>query len=132
MKVFINLVSTITLPDGDTDRITHRGNGMLHQNGPLTRLAFPLEGVMQTLMYETENPSLVELTRGGDRLVFETGRRTEGRYKTEYMTFFPTIMTHRLLVALVGGNGVIELDYTLTIEGESQHFNMKIEVTEAK
>ena len=132
MKVLIDLTSEITLADGDKDVITHQGSAMLTKNGNFTRLSFPLSGVMQTLIYDQSQPDCLELQRGGDRLVFDLHNETEGRYKTEYILLFPQIKTHRLSFSPNDGNGFVHLDYTLSLEGEIQHFNMKIEVKKAQ
>lgn len=129
MKVLIQLKSVITAPDGAKDRITHKGNAMLQRAGTLLRLSFPLSGVMQTLVFDESEPDKVELQRGGDRLMFELGRKTEGRYKTEYFTLFPEITTHALQVAQNDKGIFVHLAYTLSLSGEIQHFDMEIEVT---
>ena len=128
MKVFINLNSNIITPNGEKDRITHKGNGMLTQSGSTLRLSFPLSGVMQTLILDESEPTTMELRRGADRLVFELGAKTEGRYKTEYFTLFPEIKTHVLHFAQKGNGLFVHLAYTLTLSGEKQEFDMEIEV----
>ena len=128
MKISINLKSVITACDGDKDVISHKGNGMLNRRGSLMRLSFPLSGVMQTLVFDESEPDKMELIRGGDRLVFELGSRTEGRYKTEYITLFPEITTHALHVAQNDKGIFVHLAYTLNLSGEKQHFDMEIEV----
>lgn len=132
MKIFLRLKSTVTDSDGESDVITHSGNGMLIQNGPLYRLSFSLSGVMQTLVFDPFDRRSLELQRGGDRMLFDDRiPRTEGRYQTEYITLFPTIMTHRLQNDIHENGGNLLLDYTLDISGQIQHFCMEIEVRTA-
>ncbi len=131
MKVSIQLKSNITAPDGSRDQITHRGNAMLNRQGTRFRLSFPLEGVMQTLVFDENEPTAMELQRSGDRLVFELGSQTEGRYKTEYFTLFPEIKTHTLHVAQNDKGIFVHLAYSLTLSGEKQEFDMEIEVAYA-
>ena len=132
MKIFLHLKSTVTDCDGESDVITHSGNGMLIQSGPLYRLSFSLNGVMQTLVFDPTERAALELQRGGDRMLFDTRLdRTEGRYQTEYVTLFPTVMTHRLDNALTLQGGTLHLAYTLDIGGQLQHFSMEIEVSPA-
>jgi hypothetical protein len=128
MKVLIQLKSNILLPDGSHDQIIHKGNAMLNRSGTLMRLSFPVEGVMQTLVFDENEPTVMELQRGGDRLFFELGNRTEGRYKTEYITLFPEIKTHTLQVAQKSNGIFVHLAYTLILSGEKQEFDMEIEV----
>ena len=132
MKVIVNLSSVVTSFDGTSDTINHHANGMLKATGSTLRLSFPLSGMMQTLVYSADEPHLLELIRGGDRLVFDTSLpETEGRYKTEYIVLFPTINTHKLCCDLTEKGGNLSLNYTLSLEGEVQHFCMEIEVTPA-
>lgn len=132
MKVSINLKSVITSCTGDKDVISHKGNGMLTRSGCMARLSFPLSGVMQTLVIDESMPDEMELVRGGDRMVFSLGRKSEGRYKTEYMTLFPEITTHALHLAQRDGGFFVHLAYTLDLSGERQHFDMEIEVAYAQ
>ena len=128
MKVYIELESTITGSDGEKDTITHKGNAMLKETNGLYRLSFPISGVMQTLVFDRENPGQMELQREGDRLVFDTSCETEGRYKTEYFTLFPHIQTKNLTVLFLKSSISLRLSYKMDISGEIQHFDMAIEV----
>lgn len=129
MKVHIKLESTITDSTGEKNTIAHEGNAMLTESHSLLRLSFPLSGVMQTLVFDKENPGQLELQRGGDRLLFDTSCETEGRYQTEYITLFPLIRTEDLTVVFLPSGISLHLCYQMDIGGERQHFDMAIEVT---
>lgn len=133
MKVFVNLTSTVTDEDRTSDTLPcHKVTGMLTQSGSLLRLSFPLEKQMQTLIFEDDNRSCLELRRESGFMLFDTNTDfTEGLHKVEHLCLFPKIQTHRLTNGITEEGGELTLDYTLDFEGEKQHFHMEIEVNVA-
>lgn len=134
MKVFVNLTSTVTDESNVTDSLPScKAIGMLKESASLFRLSFPLEGKMQTLIFEEERRDLLELRRESGFLLFDCQASfTEGLYKIEHMALLPKVYTHRLTNGITEGGGKLVLDYTLDFEGEKQHFYMEIEVTPAQ
>ena len=132
MKVFVNLKSTVTDADRASDTISpSRVVGMLKKSGTSYRLSFPLEGKMQTLIFE-EKCDCMELRRENGFLLFDTQVPfTEGLYKVEHLALLPKVYTHHLTCGISETGGKLILDYTLDFEGERQHFYMEIEVSVA-
>ena len=133
MKVFVNLISTVTDENREVDTLPAvRSIGMLKQNGNTLRLSFPMEGQMQTLIFEEENKDVLELRRESGFLIFDRQAPfTEGLYKVEHLALMPKICTHRLNNSVTLSGGKLTLDYTLDFEGQKQHFHMEIEVSVA-
>ena len=133
MKVFVNLTSAVTDESREVDTLpTVRCIGMLKQNGNTLRLSFPMQGQMQTLIFEEDRRDLLELRRESGFLIFDRQAPfTEGLYKVEHLALMPKICTHRLKNTLTNEGGELTLDYTLDFEGQKQHFHMEIEVSVA-
>ena len=130
MKVFVNLTSAVTDESREVDTLpTVRCIGMLKQNGNTLRLSFPMEGQMQTLIFEENQRDLLELRRESGFMLFDCSQPTEGLYKVEHLALIPKIYTHRLQNTVTMEGGEMTLDYTLDFEGQKQHFHMEIEVT---
>ena len=132
MKVFVNLTSAVTDENREVDTLPAvRSIGMLKQNGNTLRLSFPMEGQMQTLIFEEDRRDLLELRRESGFMLFDCSQPTEGHYKVEHLALIPKICTHRLKNTLTNEGGELTLDYTLDFEGQKQHFHMEIEVSVA-
>lgn len=132
MKVFVNLTSTVTDDSHAIDTLPQsRVSGMLKKDGSMLRLSFPLDGKMQTLIFEDKNKGVLELRRENGYMLFDRQTTTEGLYKVEHFSLLPKIKTHRLSNGITEEGGKLILDYTLDFEGEKQHFHMEIEVKPA-
>ena len=133
MKVFISLISTVTDESRAIDALPPcKAVGMLKKSGSLLRLSFPLNGQMQTLCFDPDLRTQLELRRENGFLLFDsTAAKTEGLYKLEQLCLTPTVCTHRLANGLTENGGELTLDSTLDFEGEKQHFHMEIEVNPA-
>ena len=132
MKVFVNLTSAVTDENREVDTLPAvRSIGMLKQSGNTLRLSFPMQGQMQTLIFEEDRRDLLELRRESGFLIFDCSQPTEGLYKVEHLALIPKICTHRLKNILTNEGGELTLDYTLDFEGQKQHFHMEIEVSVA-
>lgn len=132
MKVFVNLTSAVTDENREVDTLPAvRCIGMLKQSGNTLRLSFPMEGQMQTLIFEEGNKDALELRRESGFMLFDCSQPTEGLYKVEHLALIPKICTHRLKNTLTAKGGELTLDYTLDFEGQKQHFHMEIEVSVA-
>ena len=132
MKVFVNLTSAVTDENREVDTLPAiRSIGMLKHNGNTLRLSFPMEGQMQTLIFEEDKKNTLELRRENGFMLFDCSQPTEGLYKVEHLALLPTIHTHRLTNTVTMSGGELTLDYTLDFEGQKQHFHMEIEVSVA-